>query len=103
MLFVNNLGQNGSEEQKKKFLPRACEGDLIGGMGMSEPGAGTDVLSMGTTATRQAGGDSFVLNGSKMWITNGTTDGHDTGDAFLVYARSGPSPRDLSMFIIEKV
>ena len=57
----------------------------MGGMGMSEPAAGTDVLGMQTTARKD--GDGYVINGSKMWITNGTIDGATTGDAFLVYAR----------------
>jgi isovaleryl-CoA dehydrogenase len=85
MLFVNNLCQNGSHEQKLKFLPKACSGEYIGGMGMSEPGAGTDVMGMGTTATLSDCGTKYTINGAKMWITNGTIDGTDTGDVFLVY------------------
>lgn len=104
MLFVNNVNQNASHEQKLKILPGACDGSKICGMGMSEPGAGTDVLGMSTTATKSADGSYFTLNGTKMWITNGTIDGTDTGDAFLLYAKtgSGRSPNDLSAFIIEK-
>ena len=72
LLFVNNLNQNGNDEQRARFLPAACDGSLVGGMGMSEPGAGTDVLGMTTSATQPDGPDGdFVLNGSKMWITNG--------------------------------
>merc|ERR1719433_2548601 len=67
---------------------------------MSEPGAGTDVLGMSTRAVKD--GDSFVLNGSKMWITNGTLDGKTTGDLYLVYARTGATNRDLSLFVVEK-
>lgn len=104
MLFVNNVNQNASHEQKLKFLPGACDGSLICGMGMSEPGAGTDVLGMSTTAVKSADGSYFTLNGTKMWITNGTIDGTDTGDAFLLYAKTGTgrSPNDLSAFLIEK-
>lgn len=69
-LFVNNLARNGSHEQMTALLPKACSGELIGGMGMSEPGAGTDVLGMTTKAEKQADG-GWKLNGGKMWITNG--------------------------------
>ncbi len=100
MLFVNNLQQNGSDDQRKKYLPGACSGDLIGGMCMSEPGAGTDVLGMSTTATRD--GDDFVLNGAKMWITNGAIDDTTLGDIFLVYARTGQTRADVSLFLVEK-
>lgn len=99
-LFVNNLSQNGNEAQKLKYLPPACDGSKIGGMCMSEPAVGTDVLGMKTTATRD--GDEWVLNGAKMWITNGTIDGTDTGDCYLVYARTGEAKSDISLFIVEK-
>jgi len=102
MLFVNNLNQNGSEEQKTKYLPAVCSGRKIGGMGMSEPGAGTDVLGMRTNAQKSADGSYYTLNGNKMWITNGTIDGKTTGDVFLVYAKTGQTDRDVSMFIVEK-
>ena len=104
MLFVNNLNQNGSHEQKMKYLPGACDGTLLCGMGMSEPGHGTDVLGMTTSATPSADGSHYTLNGSKMWITNGTVDGSETGDVFLVYAKtgSGRSSNDLSAFLVEK-
>lgn len=101
MLFVNNLAQNGSEAQKQRLLPGVCDGSRVGGMCMSEPGAGTDVLGMSTTAGKQADG-SYVLNGAKMWITNGTLDGETTGDCYLVYARTGENARDLSLFLVEK-
>jgi len=97
LLFVNNLARNGSNAQKAEFLPRACSGEIVGGMCMSEPNAGTDVLSMATRAKRD-GGD-FILNGTKMWITNGTLDGTTTGDVFLVYAKT---EKGLSLFIVEK-
>ena len=71
MLFVNNLCQNGNHEQKMRFLPGGCSGELIGGMGMSEPGAGTDVMGMTTTAVPNADGTEYTINGAKMWITNG--------------------------------
>jgi isovaleryl-CoA dehydrogenase len=105
MLFVNNLCQNGNEEQKHRFLPGTCSGELIGGMGMSEPAAGTDVMGMATTATPNADGTEYTINGAKMWITNGTVDGHsDTGDVFLVYAKtgSGRGKNDVTSFLIEK-
>lgn len=101
MLFVNNLAQNGSEAQKQRWLPAVCDGSKVGGMCMSEPGAGTDVLGMRTTAKKQGDG-GYVLNGAKMWITNGTLDGETTGDCYLVYARTGEGPRDLSLFLVEK-
>mmetsp|Transcript_45924 Transcript_45924/g.109372 ORF Transcript_45924/g.109372 Transcript_45924/m.109372 type:complete len:466 (+) Transcript_45924:93-1490(+) len=100
MLFTNNLARNGSEAQKAKWLPSACDGSKVGGMCMSEPAVGTDVLGMKTTAT--ADGDTFVLNGAKMWITNGTLDGKTTGDMYLVYAKTGSTPRDVSLFLVEK-
>jgi len=104
MLFVNNLCQNGSHEQKMKYLPKACSGEFIGGMGMSEPAAGTDVMGMTTTAVPSADGTMYKLNGAKMWITNGTIDGTDTGDVFLVYAKTGAGrgKNDLTSFIVEK-
>ena len=84
-LFVNNLAQNGSHEQKLAYLPGACDGSLIGGMGMSEPAAGTDVLGMATKAEKLADG-SWKLSGGKMWITNGAVNDTTLGDCFLVYA-----------------
>ena len=104
MLFCNNLNQNGSAEIKQRFLPGACNGSLICGMCMSEPNAGTDVLNMSTSAEMSADGSHYILNGTKMWITNGTIDGTDTGDAFFVYAKTskGRSPKDMSAFVVEK-
>jgi len=83
-----------------KYLPGACDGTLIGGMGMSEPGAGTDVLGLRTSAVKQ--GDNYVLNGNKMWITNGAVSDTELGDVFLIYARTGELDKDVSMFIVEK-
>jgi len=100
MLFVNNLAQNGTEAQKRQWLPKAVDGSLVCGMCMSEPNCGTDVLGMKTTAVRK--GDTYVLNGAKMWITNGTIDGTGTGDAYLAYAKTGNGPRDVSLFLVEK-
>merc|ERR1711998_478219 len=100
MLFVNNLALNGSEEQKQRFLPQACSGEMIGGMCMSEPGAGTDVLGLKTVAAKQ--GEAWKLSGQKMWIPNGAIDDVTTGDAFLVYARTGEGRNDISLFLVEK-
>ena len=98
VLFVNNLYQNASEEQHEHFLPRTIWGEWVGGMGMSEPEGGTDVLAMRTTARRQ--GDHYVLSGRKMWITNGAIDDRTLGDVFLIYAKTGPG--QLSTFVVEK-
>merc|ERR1740130_515177 len=100
MLFANNLNLNGSEAQCMKYLPGACDGTKIGGMGMSEPGAGTDVLGLRATAVKKD--DHYVLNGNKMWITNGAINDTELGDVFLIYARTGSSAKDVSMFIVEK-
>lgn len=101
MLFVNNLAVNGNEEQKAKYLPGVCDGSKIGGMCMSEPNAGTDVLGMATLATQD--GDHYVLNGQKMWITNGAISDSELGDVFLVYAKHlNRNERAVSVFIVEK-
>jgi len=104
MLFANNLAQNGSEFLKNKYLPGACSGEKVCGMGMSEPSVGTDVLGMRTSAVKDGNGN-WVLNGSKMWITNGAIDDTELGDYFFIYARTGNSGRpsqDISAFIVEK-
>ncbi|MGB0647914.1 MAG: acyl-CoA dehydrogenase family protein [Bradymonadia bacterium] len=100
LLCVNNMAYNASTEQSAKYLPDLCSGKKIGGMCMSEPGAGTDVLGMATTAVES--GDHYVLNGAKMWITNGAIDDDTLGDVFLVYARTGNSRNELGQFIVEK-
>lgn len=101
MLFVNNLAQNGSDEQKQKYLPRSCSGEIIGGMCMSEPAVGTDVLGLQTTARKD--GDHYVLNGAKMWITNGAVSETELGDVFLVYARTSDSrSKGISLFLVDK-
>ncbi len=80
ILFVNNFLHAGNAEQRRRWLPKVLSGEWIGGMGMTEPGAGTDVLGMRTTAQRD--GDAWVLNGTKTYITNGCE-----GFCFLVYAK----------------
>jgi isovaleryl-CoA dehydrogenase len=101
MLFANNLNQNGDDEQRARWLPDACAGRTIAGMCMTEPSAGTDVLGMRTTAVRR--GDHYVLNGAKMWITNGAVSDTELGDVFLVYAQTGGTgTRGLSLFVVEK-
>lgn len=101
MLFVNNLAVNGNDDQRKRYLPKACTGEHVGGMCMSEPGAGTDVLGMGTVAVKD--GDEYVLDGQKMWITNGAIADGELGDVFLVYAKQEDrQSRDVSLFIVEK-
>jgi len=101
MLFANNLAVNGNDEQRLRFLPGACSGALVGGMCMSEPGAGTDVIGMRTTAVRR--GEHYVLNGAKMWITNGCVSDTELGDIFLVYAKTEePGGKALSSFLVEK-
>lgn len=103
MLLVNNFAVNASEEQKKKYLPKLVSGEWIGGMAMSEPAIGTDVLGMQTTAVKQ--GDHYILNGRKMWITNGTIDDNKTAaDCVLVYAKTGEKNgrAQISTFLVEK-
>ena len=104
MLFVNNLAQNGSDEQKSRILPKVCSGEWIGAMAMSEPNFGTDVLGMETTAEKNSDG-KWVINGNKMWITNGSIDDERTpADVVWVYARTGTDDRgrpELSTFIVE--
>jgi isovaleryl-CoA dehydrogenase len=80
MLFANNFCQSADAEQRRRYLPKVLTGEWVAGMGMTEPGAGTDVLGMATTAVRD--GDGWVLNGSKTYITNGCE-----GFCFLVYAK----------------
>lgn len=103
MLCVNNIARNASLEQKKRVLPKLCSGEWVGCMAMSEPHMGTDVLGMKTTAVRK--GDNYILNGRKMWITNGTLDEKNTAaDIVLVYAKTGEKNgrAQISTFIVEK-
>ena len=91
-LCVNQLRRNGTDAQKRKYLPKLISGENVGALAMSEPGAGSDVVSMKTRADKK--GDRYVLNGSKMWITNGPE-----AETLVVYAKTcllytSPSPRD---------
>src|SRR5712672_4092027 len=96
-LCVNQIRRNGSEAQKRKYLPKLISGEHVGSLAMSEPNSGSDVVSMATRAEKK--GDRFVLNGSKMWITNGPV-----ADTLVVYARTDANagPRGITAFIIEK-
>ena len=98
ILFAQNLNVNGNELQKKHVLPRAVSGEWVGGLCMTEPEVGTDVLSMKTRARRD--GDAYVLDGRKTFITNGGVDEQTLGDAFVVYAATGE--RSVSAFLVEK-
>ena len=96
-LCVNQIRRNGSEAQKRKYLPKLISGEHIGALAMSEPGAGSDVVSMRLRADRK--GDRYVLTGTKMWITNGPD-----ADTLVVYAKTDPQagPRGITAFLIEK-
>jgi len=96
-LCVNQLNRNGSAEQKRKYLPRLISGEHVGALAMSEPNAGSDVVSMRTRADRR--GDRYILNGSKMWITNGPV-----AETFVVYAKTDPTAgsRGMTAFIVER-
>lgn len=96
-LCVNQIHRNGNEEQKAKFLPKLVSGEHVGALAMSEPSAGSDVVSMKLRADLD--GDKFVLNGNKMWITNGPD-----ADTLVVYAKTEPDagPRGITAFIIER-
>src|ERR1700728_3953712 len=96
-LCVNQIRRNGDEAQKRRYLPKLISGEHVGALAMSEPGAGSDVVSMRLRADKK--GDRFVLNGSKMWITNGPV-----ADTLVVYAKTDPNagPRGITAFIIEK-
>ena len=102
MLCANNLAVNGSEEQKKRLLPDLCSGASVGAMAMSEPAMGTDVHGLETRAVRD--GESYVIDGQKMWITNGTLDDKGTpADLVWLYARTGSSGNrpQISTFLVE--
>jgi isovaleryl-CoA dehydrogenase len=96
-LCVNQIHRNGSSEQKSKYLPKLVSGEHVGALAMSEPGAGSDVVSMRLRAEKK--GDKYILNGSKMWITNGPN-----ADVLVVYAKTDPEagPRGITTFLIEK-
>src|SRR5881275_2409712 len=96
-LCVNQIKRNGSAAQKKKYLPKLISGEHVGALAMSEPGAGSDVVSMRLRADKK--GDRYVLNGTKMWITNG-----HYADTLVVYAKTRPDEgaRGITAFLIEK-
>ena len=96
-LCVNQIRRNGTDAQKRRYLPQLISGEHVGALAMSEPGAGSDVVSMKTRAEKR--GDRYVLNGSKMWITNGPV-----AQTLVVYAKTDPDagPRGITAFLIEK-
>ncbi|MGD8326348.1 MAG: isovaleryl-CoA dehydrogenase [Sphingomonadales bacterium] len=96
-LCINQIRRNGNAEQKKKYLPKLISGENVGALAMSEPGAGSDVVSMKLRAEKR--NDRFVLNGNKMWITNGPD-----ADTLVVYAKTNPDggSRGITAFLIEK-
>ena len=96
-LCVNQLRKNGTEDQKRRYLPKLVSGEHVGALAMSEPGAGSDVVSMRLRADRH--GDRYVLNGTKMWITNGPD-----ADTLIVYAKTDPAAgsRGITAFLIER-
>ncbi|RVE94557.1 isovaleryl-CoA dehydrogenase, partial [Sinorhizobium meliloti] len=96
-LCVNQINRNGKPAQKSRYLPKLISGEHIGALAMSEPGAGSDVVSMKLKADKR--GDRYVLNGSKMWITNGPD-----ADVLVVYAKTDPAagPRGITAFLVEK-
>jgi isovaleryl-CoA dehydrogenase len=96
-LCVNQIRRNGSEAQKRKYLPKLISGEHVGALAMSEAGSGSDVVSMRLRADRR--GDRYVLTGTKMWITNGPD-----ADTLVVYAKTDPQagPRGITAFLIEK-
>ena len=96
-LCVNQLRLNGTQAQRRRYLPKLISGENVGALAMSEPGAGSDVVGMRTRAERK--GDRYVLNGSKMWITNGPD-----AEVLVVYAKTDPDAgsRGITAFLIEK-
>ena len=96
-LCVNQIVRNGNAEQKARYLPKLISGEHVGALAMSEPGAGSDVVSMTTRADRK--GDRYIINGAKMWITNGPV-----ADTLIVYAKTDPSAgaRGISAFLDRK-
>ena len=96
-LCMNQIRRWGNDEQKTRFLPKLSSGEFLGALAMSEPGAGSDVMGMRTTAVRD--GDEYILNGSKMWITNGPG-----ADVLIVYAKTDPDTASsgISAFLVER-
>ncbi|MFM4702194.1 isovaleryl-CoA dehydrogenase [Aeromonas bivalvium] len=95
-LCINQIHRHGTDHQKARYLPDLVSGKQVGALAMSEPGAGSDVVSMRLTAVRE--GDHYVLNGNKMWITNGPD-----ADTFVIYAKTDASAgaKGISAFIVE--
>ncbi len=96
-LCLNQLNKNANEEQKQNYLPQLCTGEHIGALAMSEPNAGSDVVSMKLHARKE--GDKYILNGTKMWITNGP-DAH----VYIIYAKTDPNggSKGITAFIVER-
>ncbi|MBO6894332.1 MAG: isovaleryl-CoA dehydrogenase [Roseibium sp.] len=96
-LCVNQLRRWGTDEQKKRYLEKLVTGEHLGALAMSEPGAGSDVVSMKLTAEKK--GDRYILNGSKMWITNGPS-----AETMIIYAKTDPTagPKGITAFLVEK-
>ncbi len=96
-LCLNQIRLNGTEEQKLQYLPALCSGEHVGALAMSEPSAGSDVVSMRLRAERQ--GDEFVLNGNKMWITNGPD-----ANVYVIYAKTDPEAgsKGITALIVER-
>lgn len=96
-LCVNQISKNGNDAQKEKYLPKLCSGEHIGALAMSEPNAGSDVVSMKLRAEKQGG--KYILNGNKMWITNGP-DAH----TYVIYAKTdiNAGPKGITAFIVER-
>ncbi len=96
-LCVNQIRRNGTDDQKQRYLPKLVSGEHVGALAMSEPGAGSDVVGMRTKAEKK--GDRYVLNGSKMWITNGPE-----AEVLVVYAKTDPDagPKGITAFLIEQ-
>ena len=96
-LCINQIRRNATDEQKRRYLPKLISGEHVGALAMSEPGSGSDVVSMRTRAEKK--GDRYVLTGNKMWITNGPV-----AETLVVYAKTDPDagPRGITAFLIEK-
>jgi isovaleryl-CoA dehydrogenase len=96
-LCVNQIRKNGTHEQKTKYLPKLCSGEHVGALAMSEPGAGSDVVSMKLRAEKK--GDRYILNGNKFWITNGPD-----ANTYVIYAKTDPAggSKGITAFIVER-
>ncbi len=96
-LCVNQIRKNGNHDQKTKYLPKLCSGEHVGALAMSEPGAGSDVVNMKLRADKK--GDRYILNGNKMWITNGPD-----ANTYVIYAKTDPAggSKGITAFIVER-